>query len=101
MSKKNEVPVAVVDIMTADPTTLTREQLSERYKNNIAERKRLAEENQYLITLHKNAASSEKKATAEAKIAALQAKLEALQNPTPVADEPEVAASPDPIAIEG
>ncbi|MDR2457460.1 MAG: hypothetical protein LBD41_03160 [Clostridiales Family XIII bacterium] len=66
---------------------LSRTELEVRYNANVAERKRLAEENKYLIKLHRSATSSEKKSTAEAKIAALQAKLDALRNPTPVIPE--------------
>jgi hypothetical protein len=87
MSKKIATQVVVaetVDIMKVDPSTLNREQLSQRYKNNVAERNRLSEENKVLSSLYKGAVSSEKKSSAEAKIAALTAKLEALRNPSPV-----------------
>jgi hypothetical protein len=91
--------VSEVNIMTADPTTLTREQLKARYEANVAERNRLADENKTIQGLYKGAVSSEKKSSAEAKIAALQAKLAALQNPTPVAFDPVAPATADP-AIE-
>jgi len=37
------------------PETMTREELAARYKANVAERKRLSEENKYLGRLWKNA----------------------------------------------
>jgi len=43
------------------PETMTREELTARYKANIAERKRLAEENKYLVELWKKAAVKGKK----------------------------------------
>jgi capsule polysaccharide export protein KpsE/RkpR len=77
---------------------LTKEELEVRYNANVAERKRLAEENKFLIELHRTAVSTSKKSSAEAKIAALQAKLEALRNPS----TPEIAAVPESVidAIE-
>jgi hypothetical protein len=61
---------------------LTRGELLTRYKANVVERKRLAEENKVIGGLYKSKKSEETKANAEAKIAALQAKLEALKNPS-------------------
>jgi len=43
------------------PETMTREELTARYKANVAERKRLAEENKYLVELWKKAAVKGKK----------------------------------------
>ena len=55
-----------------DFTNMTREELIARYKENVAERKRLNEENPQV------AFSIEMRCNSEAKIAALQAKLVAL-----------------------
>jgi hypothetical protein len=62
---------------------LTSIELLTRYKSNVAERKRLAEENKVIGGMYKSKKSEETTASAEAKIAALQAKLEALKNPSP------------------
>jgi hypothetical protein len=60
---------------------LTRDELLTRHKANVAERKRLAEENKVIGGLYKSKKNEETKASAEAKIAALQARLDALKNP--------------------
>jgi hypothetical protein len=103
MSKKTETPVpAEIDIMTADPTTLTREQLKARYDANMAERRRLAEENKVIGNLYKSATSTEKNANKEARIAALTAQLEALRNPSPSTSSPaDPVPSVESVAIEG
>jgi hypothetical protein len=95
--KIDETPVVentTIDIMVADPASLTREQLKARYEANVAERTRLAEENKVLGTLYKGAVSTEKKSAAEQKIAALQAKLAALRNPTPAVETPVADEAP-------
>jgi DNA-binding Lrp family transcriptional regulator len=92
------VTESVIETPTVVKTTLedlTKEELVTRYEANVAERRRLADENKVLCELYKSANSSAKKNKAEAKIAELQAKLNALQNPTPVtSDAPSTAEAP-------
>jgi hypothetical protein len=73
--------------------TLSKEELVIRYKDNVAERQRLADENKFLVQLHKTATSTAKIDGANAKIAALQAKLAALTTPSVIeGDSPAIEA---------
>jgi uncharacterized protein YktA (UPF0223 family) len=105
MAKAKSVPVTVsdveVNIMTADPSTLSREQLLARYNANKETVSGLRDENKIIEGLYKSATSSEKKSNAEAKIAALQAKLAALQNPTVPSVEPGVESPVEGVAVNG
>jgi len=87
MAKRNSV-APVVETVVSPLAGMTREELKVRYDANVAERKRLSEENQQIGILWKGAVSSEKKSSAEAKIAALQAKLAALTAEAPAVAEP-------------
>jgi hypothetical protein len=82
MAKKNQKTVVQKMGVKTENTALqnlTRGELVTRYKANVAERKRLAEENKIIGSLYKSKKSEETKASAEAKIAALQARLDALK----------------------
>jgi hypothetical protein len=67
------------EVETKELQNMTKEALKSRAIANVAERKRLAEENKIIGGLYRNAVSTTKKSTMEKKIAELQAKLEALQ----------------------
>jgi hypothetical protein len=58
---------------------MTKEELKRRAIANVAERKRLAEENKVIWSLYQNAVSTTKKSAMEKQIAKLQAKLATLQ----------------------
>jgi hypothetical protein len=58
---------------------LTKEELKRRAIANVAERKRLAEENKVIWSLYQNAVSTTKKSAMEKQIAKLQARLATLQ----------------------
>jgi hypothetical protein len=77
--EKNTVPVAKGEAFA----NLTSTEMLARIKANVAERKRLGEENKELYGLYKATKSLEKTASTEARIKALTAQLEALKNPSP------------------
>jgi hypothetical protein len=83
MAKKNQkAEVQKKEVKTEVAVNLqnmTKEELKSRAIANVAERKRLAEENKVIWPLYRNAISSTKKSTMEKQIAELQVKLEALQ----------------------
>jgi phage terminase Nu1 subunit (DNA packaging protein) len=58
---------------------MTSEELVARYKANVAEKKRISEENREIIRLYRAVKSQEKAKSTETKIAVLQAQLEKLQ----------------------
>lgn len=87
MAKKAKVTDKVIETVTdkvvadisGDLSSLTKEQLVERYEMNVLRRKELAEENKQLVILYKAATKVAKQAKAEKQIADAMAKLEALK----------------------
>jgi hypothetical protein len=101
-SKKPVIETSAVETGKTFLEDLSREELSLRYKDNVARRQELAEENKVLAELYKKAGVTEKSTAAAAKIAALQARLDALKNPSPKAEPvvtPEVAAEIESLAL--
>jgi dsRNA-specific ribonuclease len=76
---KNSVTETIKKEVQTNLQDLTKEELKHRAIANVAERKRLAEENKVIWSLYQNAVSTTKKSAMEKRIAELQAKLEALQ----------------------
>jgi ubiquinone biosynthesis protein UbiJ len=79
-SKGGKNIVSVVETPVSSFANLTSGELITRYKANVKERKRLAEENKELSALYKAAKGQEETSSTEAKIQALTARLEALKN---------------------
>jgi hypothetical protein len=80
-SKGKKDAVSVIETPKSSFANLTRGEMLARCKANVAERKRLAEENKELYRLYKTSKAQEKTSSTEAKIQALTAQLEALKNP--------------------